>query len=300
MIRLHSLLLVSAGTLALSACGGGGYSVSGVTKPAAAAAPAQGNWFLAATSSSLSHGGGPLITTYSGPLTVSGGTASVATIGNGSCFPAGPLVLSGPTSGSSVSFSSPQNQSPGFILTITGNVTNGTNIDGTYQLAGATNTTLCRADIGTVYGTSVALFNGTWTGTVTENEYPSSGLNGTAPVDYVPNSAGMSVLTTQATTVGTFPNAGGGSFSAYPLSGTVTWTNATCFGSGTIDPTQSYIVGSTVAITVIKAAGAYPTYSFGTTLSQPGSPVTALPVLLGPVGGPCDQYTVSGTLPVSN
>jgi hypothetical protein len=293
--------MASAGVLVLSACGGGGYSVSGVAKPAAAAPPTQGNWYLAATSSSLASGSGPVITSYSGPLAVSGGMASVTTIGNGSCFPASALVLSGPTSDNSISFSSPQSTISGFILTVTGNLTNGTNIDATYQLAGGTNSSLCRADVGTVYGTYVPTFNGSWTGTVNENQYPSSGVNGMAPVGYTPNAAGMSVVTTQATTAVSFPNPGGGTISAFPLSGTVTWTNANCYSSGTIDPTQSYIVGNTVDITVIKAAGGYATYSFGTTLAQPiNGPLTTFTVLLQPVGGPCDQYTVSGTLPAAS
>ena len=297
-MRLNGILLGSAGVLALTACGGGGYSVSGVAKPAPASAPSQGNWYLAATSSSLAAGGSAVVTSYSGPLTVSGGNASVTTIGNGSCFPPNTLVLSGPTSGNNVSFSSPQSTTSGFVLTITGTVHDGTNMDGTYQLAGSTNTTSCRADVGTVYGTSVPLFSGTWTGTVNENRY-SSGLNGTAPVNYVPNLAGMSIATMQATTTVSFANPGGGTINAYPLSGTVTWTNATCYGSGTIDPTQSYIVGNLVNIAVIKAAGGYPSYSLSTSLTPAGIPLAAFPVLLDPVGGACDQYTVSGSLPAT-
>jgi hypothetical protein len=296
-MRLFALLLVCVCGPVLSGCGGGGFSVSGVPKAKAPVPPTQGNWYLAAISSTLAGPVGGLITNYSGPLAVSGGSVSVTTTGNDSCFSANtPLVLSGPNSGSNITLSSPQSTLSGFTLTITGNVTNGTSMDGTYQLAGSTDTKSCRADIGTVYGTSVPVFNGTWTGTVNENQYPSGGLNGLAPTGYVPNAAGMSINTTQATTAATFPNPGGGTIMAYPVSGSITWTNANCYGSGTIDPTQSYILGNIVNLTVINAAGGYPSYSVGTILAQPSSPLLTFPVLLSPVGGPCDQYTVSGNL----
>jgi hypothetical protein len=132
---------------------------------------------------------------------------------------------------------------------------------------------------------------------VTENQYPSGGLNGTAPVNYVPNAAGLTISTTQATNTQSFTRSGVGLINAFPLSGSVAWTNATCYSSGTIDPTQSYIFGNTVNISVIQATGAYPTYALSVTLPQPGSPLAAFPITLSPVGGPCDQFAISGSLP---
>jgi hypothetical protein len=292
-MRAFKILFLTAFGMSLSACGGGGYSVSGVPKPAATPALTAGNWSLQAIPNSSSSGVTP--TDYSGPLSVSGSTVSVTTLPNGNCFPVGtPIVISGQTSGSSITLASQPSTTTGFALTIAGTNNNGTNIGGTFQIAGGTNSSSCIASVGTVYGTLVPPLNGSWSGTVTENAYGQTG-DPTAPADYVPNIAGITLALTQASAPQTYQLGGGVTKIAFPLSGTVTWTNSQCFGSGTIDPTQSFVLGGVVQISVINAAGAYPTYAIGNPLGDP-STATRFVFNLDQGTGACAAYSINGSV----
>ena len=253
-----------------------------------------GNWWLVGTSSLLPVGATGAQIDFSGPLTVSGDGVSVTTTASTSpCFVAKPAVISGPASGGHVTLTSPASASPAsFVLTVQGTTENSTLLDGTYQLAGGTNVGKCTADVGTVFGKYVPPLSGTFAGSVTESDPNANNAN---PLP--PNVASLSISLSQGSTPATFATPGGFTVSAFPLSGTVTWNNATCYGGGVIDASQSYIEGQNAVIAVTNASGGYSSYSFGqVVVFSPGSATTGFKVNLMPQGGPCDGYVVTGTV----
>jgi hypothetical protein len=231
------LALLAALIVAISGCSGGSKSSPAPNAPSIAS----GNWYIVETGTSTTTDG--TNTPYSNTLrgsfssSSSGLTGTFAT-GNNQALQA----LSGSIADGAVSLSS----APDFlgqVYAIDANIqVNGTLI-GTYNLENGYNGQI---STGTVYGTNVPSLSGTWTGTM--------------PASASFNATGVSANLVQATTAATSPASSfPGTAYVFPLSGTLTLTNASCFSSGsftlTIDPTASYVNGDQIAISAIYAPG---------------------------------------------
>ena len=171
-------------------------------------------------------------------------------------------------------------------MTIAATINPGDNITGTYVESGtpAGNGGACIADTGTVYGTVVPSLTGTWTGTLPGRD---------ANVNQSPiASTAFSASFTQSSTASTTANALNIYPGTFPLSGSVTLTNASCFSAGNvtlpIDATASYVQGQTV---VVSATSADKTLSF--TFPAPSNvlqdPTAATSVVVG-------GFTINGDL----
>ena len=247
-----------------------------------------GNWSFALTSQVI-HGDANFM---NGALTSSGTTVPPQTLAQGDpCLPAsaygitdGYNTFSGSLDGNNIVLSS---SNAGRTLTITGTVSNGTNIDATYALTGGTGR--CAGDEGTVAGSYVPAITGAWNVSGSnyvndgsgEKTYCGGNVNTTDPVCLAdPDVVDVTASLIQAATA----NSTGGT----PISGTLTLSssNLTCYGSSgvaTIDNTQSYVQGSEFRI--YATAGSSSISLFG----YLPSPATALQI--GDSGSPLSLYT---------
>jgi hypothetical protein len=189
-----------------------------------------------------------------------------------------PAVFSGPLNGNNITLTSPSVQ--GRVMTIEGTSRYGSNIDGTYRIAGGTGS--CNGDLGTVSGVLLPAIDGDWTGTVVEVPNPP-------PDDpyIIPNAVGITASIKQgdANSKGNFP-----------LSGTVKFSNTTCIAPVDlpIDSSQSYIAGSTVHLVVTPDASS--TVAINGALTNLHTAV-GISVGYGVSGGACSgYYSSSGTL----
>jgi hypothetical protein len=178
-------------------------------------------------------------------------------------------------------------------MTMTGTSHFGSNFDGVYQITGANASDKCYRDAGTVYGILVTPLDGSWSGSVVESAYDQYGnviydMYGAA----IQDTAYAYATIAQAAAPVTINSAGLGTVSAYPLSGSMTFRNSLCYGSGTIDAAKSYIVGSSYNLVVNTDTGG--------TLVASGNMDPARPILMNFTytvpSGVCQYYQVAGTL----
>lgn len=252
MRRIVLSLSLSFFLLALTACGGGGISVSGNSKPTSASL-SSGNWNVSATSQMLTLNGAEVILNFSGPLT---GGSSAITLATNAGFFQKQTTFSGTQAEDKVTLTSAiikaniQGTLVPVTVTITGTVYNGTNIDGTYTETGAATGDTTIYDKGTVQASYVPSISATWTGKQLE-EAPDPGGN---PDPLTANTATVSAAIAQATTPAIITY-NGSTQSVFPLSGTFTFTDSVCFTSATIDSTKSFAVGNRVILNVVANDG---------------------------------------------
>lgn len=229
--QLAKILLLAAALIAMSACGSGGASQSAGAAPSLTA----GNWLFIENSTAYP---GSAQAYFRGPLQTSGNSISAslsysANINYNSgndCWPASTVVaFSGTTSGGTADLTSAATD--GQVMTITGTVNPGGSFDGTYtKPGGPSGVNTCSDDNGTIYGTAVPPLDGNWSGTL------SPLGNG--------NTYGVTASVSQAASA---------QQGIYPLSGSLAFANNSCFTSGTIDSTQSYVTGERVVIVANSA-----------------------------------------------
>jgi hypothetical protein len=231
------LLLLAAATIMVSGCGKS--TATSVTPPPATLT--SGNWLIVETGTSTPMGGvgTPYNNTLRGALaTSSGALTGVFATGNNQTL----QNLSGSLSGGMVTLSS----APDFlgqIYNIDATIQVNSTLIGTYNLEDGFNG---ETSTGTVYATNVPSLSGNWAGTMPAvAPYDATGVAATI----------VQSATASPSSVTNFPTTA----YVFPLSGTVTLTNSTCFSSGsfalTIDPTASYINGDQVTLTAIYSPG---------------------------------------------
>jgi hypothetical protein len=290
MKRIAQTTCLAAVLIALSACSSSDVSVSGgdQTPQTAITGLTDGNWYISSTSSQ-----NDMINFYSGPLSVSSNKISLATAQGSLCFPGMSLVFSGTVSGNNVTITSPSLPGNNKVITMTGTSHYGSNFDGVYQITGAAASDQCYGDSGTVFGIRVTPLDGSWSGILTESAYDQYG---NVVVDMygapVKNTAYAYATISQAASPKTINTVAVGTVSAYPLSGNMTFRNSPCYGSGTIDDSKSYIVGSSYSLVVNTDTGG--------TLVSSGSMDPTRPISMNFIysvpSGPCKYYQVAGTL----
>jgi hypothetical protein len=216
-----AILVLVAASLAMTACANGGAKTDPVPPPAS------GNWLFIETSTA--HPDFPTPTYYRGPLQDANGTVTATLVYSGSsCLPNSPVDFTGNASQNALTLTSGTDN--GQVMTITGDINFDGTVVGTYSKPGG-GAASCSDDSGTVYGTAVPLLAGNWSGTL------SRATNGAINV--------TAALQQQSTAT---------SDGLYPLTGTVTFANDSCFTSGAIDSTQSYITGEQVVIVATSGA----------------------------------------------
>lgn len=289
----HFLHLISASlcVFALSACSSNNIAVSGGELPATATTGVtSGNWFLQASSQKSRT----LITNVGGPLAASGATLSVTTTPASVCLPAySPIIFSGVLTNDQVTLTSPPVSGNSRVMTIHGTVRYGTNIEGTYTLTSSFADDTCGGDFGTVQGTLVPSLTAAWTGVIVESEFD---VDGNPIVDFlnvpIKNTAAISAVITQAAAPIPMQTVAGTKVSAFPLSGTLTFTDSLCYQTATIDSTQS-LLSSTFYQLAMKTDTGDILYSSGAIDPTRGTPIGLSYTV---PSGPCQYYQVKGNL----
>lgn len=300
MKRIILSLIASSALAALCACGGGGYTVSGGEKNSATSTTGltAGNWSLTTTSQ---VGGKSL--SINGYLSTSGSVTTLNATSGATCprfsF-VNPSVFTITTNGNNVTITSPAG-SDGGILTITGTASYGTNLNGTYQITGEPSTNSCYGDQGTVQGVLIPqIQNLSVMSEIVESVcdtygdcfydsfgnplyYPGTGLS--------TNTAILQVNLNQDATPVTRKIAGV-TASVYPVSGSMAFTNSACYNTGTIDSTQSYIIGTSVNLVVNTDSGV--SLPMRITMAGSSGMPNSTPVLYTIPSGKCDYYQVNG------
>jgi hypothetical protein len=220
--QLATILILAAALMAMSACGSGNSASQNNGAPLSLT---PGNWLF--IENSTAHPDFPAPSYFRGPLQTSSDsvTANFNVSGN-ACFPA-PISLSGDTSSGVLNLTSaPDNNQ---VMTITATLNPGSNFDGTYSKPGG-GPPSCSNDTGTVYGTYVPPIDGNWSGSLAR---------------VIGGPIGVTASIQQGSVASPANN--------FPLSGTLALSNDSCFTSGTIDSTQSYVMGEQVLIVANSA-----------------------------------------------
>lgn len=261
---MKCLRLVALATLcaALSACGGGGSSNG--SSQSTTSAPVTGNWQISVNSTAFPGTPGVLV----GNLTSSGTAVSgVFHISGSSCYDFSTDVpMSGSINGSAVTLTSAPVSSQVISTTLTASP-DGSSISGKYSIAGGCAT----GDQGTVSGVRVPSFSGTWTGTFT-------------------SSSGQAISASATLTQGT-----AGADGLIPITGSVQFTNSSCFSSGNL--TSTVAIGGFMAgsITTAEGGGAQGNLDVNGQLNDPATGRT-LALDYQDTVGVCAGDSGSGTL----
>lgn len=295
-MRKWLLPLIVAAAMGISGCGGGGISVSGSGSAAATTQPmSEGNWYLTATSQVASSSGTIIHSFFNGAAAVSGSSVTLTTTPSSICLPVyTPVTLSGSISGDTLTLTTPAQSGSAQTIAITGALSNGTNLNGSFAVNGASASDPCYGVYGTAQGLHVPSLTGAWTGTVTEAAYDENGnplldANGNA----ITNVATISGSITQSSTASVFVLDPWDSYEAFALSGTLTITNSPCYTTATIDSTQSYVYGDTFKLVLNTDTGGTLT-STARSLDPTRANTLKLAYIVG--SGVCTYYTASGSI----
>jgi hypothetical protein len=215
VLKQLAIVLLAAALIAMTACGSGKSAVQNTQTITG------GNWLLIENTTAYPAYRNDNVY-LRGPLQISGDTMTANfNVSGNPCLPS-TITFSGTTSDGIVNMTSaPAN---GQVMAITGSINPGDNIGGTYTKPGGVIAS-CTDDSGTVYGTYVPPINGNWSGDI-------------AVVNSSPIVVNVSIQQAAAASPGNI----------FPISGTLAASNDTCFTSGTINDTQSYINGEQVVI----------------------------------------------------
>ena len=215
----------------LPGCGGGGTATTGVPPSVQAPPPptgpptlflTPGNWFLSASSAAVSLEGAGDITQNG--ATLSGFQISVSTDLLNDCWgPANRATMTGVVGGNVLQLTakSPTNASQTLTITLTGTAQQ---LTGSYVFTGGT---CLNGREGTISGSFVPSFTGTWKGSVT-------------------SSTGAVTQVTATVTQG--PSTLSDGFQIYLVSGSAVFTGSNCIATGTIDQGISFIKGRAVSL----------------------------------------------------
>ena len=232
MRRSIAIAITATCLVAFSGCGGGSLSQPTVGPISA------GNWVVMTTASNTNWGtqtryirgllqSGSPGSSVSANMTVGGGVSTDA------CYRTTDVVhFSGSIDKNKVSLTADAIRDN--VTTITAVLNSAANFDGTYTQTGNTLTN-CQPVTGTVFATLVPSISGNWGGTLA-----SSQGQGT-------NSLTASIVQSDASAAT--------SDGAFPLSGTVSFSNYSCFTVGTIDSTRSYVAGELAVIVATSPDG---------------------------------------------
>lgn len=305
--------MLAAAAAAMAGCGSVGFSVSGGEQTSATAATGltSGNWYITSTSNVNGNGTGG----FGGYLNASGNTLTLTTTPGQVCIPAySPVNFTGALNGSSITLAAPPIGSGKGVMTIAGTARYGTNIEGTYSFPGAVSTDRCYGDTGTVSGVLVPALDGTWSGSFVENAYDQYG-NPIYDEFNVPltNTVNIAAVIKQSTTPKIMSSPALGTVDAMPISGTFTFGGdltsilgielsgilpdgtfpfSPCYTTGTIDSTQSFVVGRSFQMYIKTDTGG----TLQITGSLDPTRASSLSISYTVQSGVCNYYQVKGSM----
>ena len=228
------------------------------------AAITAGNWYLQASTSRQTSGGGPSeIPQLGGSFSQNGSIISgLLHVSSSDCFDWGSAIpVSGAVAGNNVTLTS--DGANGEVVKITASVSS-TLMTGNYSITGG----CADGDYGTITAVLLSPATGSWNGSIRDG-----GAN-----------SGASASLSQAS-----PNAGGFS----PLSGSVALTSAQCSVSGNLVGQESWVLGNVVQAVVNMTDGGV--MSFTGFITDTSTSANQMTVNFSIAGGTCGGQTGSMT-----
>lgn len=248
------LLLLMAGVFvfALAGCGAN----SNLALP-------QGNWSMTATPTGNTANNNFFI---GGNLTQNGDSlAGKMSVVSSLCFGPSQIVnFTGTVKGKNVTLTSAT--VGGEVISVTASGNSGSALTGTYSIAGGTT---CNGQTGSITANPVPSISGTWSGPI----FTAGGVSQGGP------NAALAIALTQATTAS--------SDGTFALTGTLTFTQSSCFAAGTIPAGSSFITGPYLVVNGTTDDGGSLTYT--ALLNNTASPTSMTGTYgISDAGGTCD------------